>query len=244
MNDLQQETGVAIESGEYYREALRWYSVKYHSPIGERALLVIIAIAAFIITFMTIISLFMLLPIVETKAMIVRVPQSLDRVARVQPLMKNPRDDANQAVMDWFVKNFVEVRESYDIDRQERFNVRVWVLSSPKVYSEYAGFYKGDQSPTQRYERHTKRLVNVKNIKVLETLSQGHIDNSPAETIDVNAKVEFEASEMSSREERKSAWVADITFRFSKIHVDQITGELTPMEFKVTRYESKQLGLE
>lgn len=233
-----------MESGEYYREALRWYSIKYHSPIAERALLIIITLGAGIVTLMTIISLFMVLPLVETKTMIVRVPQSLDRVARVQQLMTDPRGNPNQAVMEWFVSNFVEVRESYDIDKQERYNVRVWVLSAPQVYAQYSNYYKGPDSPTRRYERHTKRQIDVRNVTVKNVESQGRIDGSPAETVDIKAVVQFEALELSSREERKSAWVADIAFRFSKIHVDQITGELTPMEFKVTGYESKQLGLE
>lgn len=244
MKKQQQDIGLAVESGEYYRDALRWYSTLYHSPIGERALLIIVAVMAAIVTFMTVVSLFMLLPIVETKAMIVRVPQSLDRVAKVQPLMEKPRDDPNKAVMNWFVENFVNVRESYDIDKQERYNVRVWVLSSPKVYSEYSSLYKSNESPTRLYERHTKRTIEVNGIRINNISSEGHVDDSPAETISVNSTVQFTATESNSREDRKSLWSADITFRYSKIHVNQETGELTPMEFKVTSYTSKQLGLE
>jgi len=244
VSEQQQEASVLVESGEYYREAMRWYSTKYHSPIAERALLIIITVGAAVVTLMTIISLFMVLPLVDTKTMIVRVPQSLDRVARVQQLMTDPRGNPNHAVMEWFVSNFVEVRESYDIDKQERYNVRVWALSSQPVYAQYSAYYKGAESPTRRFERHTKRSVSVRDITVKEVESLGRIDGSPAETVDVKATVQFEATELSSREERKSAWVADIAFRFSKIHVDQITGEMTPMEFKVTGYESKQLGLE
>lgn len=242
--EAAKETSVAVESGEYYREALRWYSVLYHNPISQRAILIIIACAAGLITTMTVLSLFIALPMVETVSMIVKVPQSLDRVARYQPLLENPRQDPNQAIMNWFVGNFIEVRESYDIDKQERMHRRVWVLSADNVYKDYFNLYKSEASPTLLYERHTKRTVKVDSIRVVEETLLGKLDDSPAETVDVRANVKFIATEASSSAERKTAWTSDITFRYSKIHVDQITGEITPMQFKVTGYESKQLGLE
>lgn len=239
-----QEVKQSVESGEYYRDALKWYGTKYHAPISQRALLIIITSIAVAIIMMSLTGLFVLLPLVETKPMIVRVPESLEKVARVVQLTDNPHEDANKVVMEWFIKNFIDVREEYDIDKQQTYFRRVYVLSSPKVYSDYVALYKSSASPTIKYERHTKRVVDVKDIDMYDVNVVESATGSRAEVVDVKARVSFSAVEQTPAENLKTEWQADIAFRFSKIHVDQVTGKITPMEFKVTGYESKQLGLE
>lgn len=244
MNDAQKEVSQSVESSEYYRDALRWYGTKYHTPISQRAILIIISSIAFVIILMSLTGLFILLPLTETKPMIVRVPESLSKVASVHQLTENPHQDANEVVMEWFIRNFMQVREEYDIDRQQTFFRRVYVLSGPKVYSDYVSLFKSASSPTIRYERHTKRKVEVRGIDVVNVRIEERATGSRPEVVNVDARVEYLATEETPTENRKSVWAADITFRFSKIHVDQVTGSITPMEFKVTGYESKQLGLE
>lgn len=244
MSDSKHDVTESIESGEYYRDALRWYGTMYHSPISQRALLIIITTIALIITVMAMIGLFIMMPLSETKTMIVRVPESLNKVARVEQMTENPSQDPNQIVMNWFVGDFVQAREEYDIDKQQSFFKRVYVLSSPGVYDDYVSLFKSAQSPTVRYERHTKRSVKVMDVQVGDIEVVESATGSAAEVIDVTAKVKFNATEITPTDERNSIWLADIAFRFSKIHVDQVTGGITPMEFKVTGYESKQLGLE
>lgn len=244
MSDTHQDISQSVESGEYYRDALRWYGTMYHSPISERALLVIITLIAVIIIFMATVGVFMLMPLVETKTMIVRIPDSLDRVARVEQMTSNHQQDPNVTVMNWFIKDFIRVRESYDINKQQSYFMRMYVLSAPRVYSDYENLYKGAASPTVRYERHTSRKIDINSIRILDIDTVEAATGSAAEVVDVKAQVRYTASEIMPSEERNSAWLADISFRFSKIHVDQVTGSITPMEFKVTGYESKQLGLE
>lgn len=244
MNESQQDVNQTVQSGEYYRDAMRWYGTVYHSPISERSMLIIISSLAVTIIMMSLIGLFMLLPLTETKPMIVRVPESLEKVASVEQLTDNPNIDPNQVVMEWFIKNFIQVREEYNINKQQTYFRRVFVLSTPKVYNDYVALYKSAASPTVRYERHTKRSVELRDINVLDVREVERATGSRAEVVDVKAQVQFVATEQTPSEDRKSVWNADITFRFSKIHVDQVTGDITPMEFKVTGYESKQLGLE
>lgn len=244
MSESRQDINQSVESGEYYRDAMSWYETMYHGPISQRAMLIIITSFAVAIILMSLTGLFILLPLRETKSMIVRVPESLERVATVHQLIDNPTQDANEVVMDWLIRDFVEKRESYNIDKQKQYFLRVRALSSGKVYEQYMTLYKSNNSPTLRYERHTKRIidirdVDIKDINVVESAS----GNSP-EVIDVDAYVEFQATEEAPAEDRKSLWGADITFRFSKIHVDQVSGDITEMKFTVTDYKSKQLGLE
>lgn len=244
MSESSEDNSHSIESGEYYRDAIKWYGTMYHSPIGERALLIIITVIAGIITFMAMICLFMLMPLAESKPVVIRIPDSLDKIVHVQPMMAHSTEDPNEAVMRWFVSNFIEVREGYDIEKQEMLHKRVWVLSAPQVYREYVKLYKGPQSPTIKYERHTKRNISVRNVQITNVdVIEPASGESPGVS-DIRATVEFVATENTSNGNRKSVWDADITFRFSEIHVNQATGKITAMEFKVTGYESKQTGLE
>lgn len=245
MSDSTQDVNQRIQSGEYYRDAMRWYSTMYHSPIAERAMLIIVSGMAVVIILMALIGVFLLLPVTETKTMVVRVPDAMDKVARVERLSENLSDDPNAAVMDWFVKSFVQVREGYDVEKQQSYFKRVYAMSSPAVYNAYVGLYKDmARSPTARYERHTKRLVDVGGVDISDVDVVQSGTGSSGEVVDVKATVKFTASERSETDTRNSVWLADISFRFTKIHVDQVTGQITPMEFKVTAYESKQLGLE
>lgn len=244
MSDSKHDVTESIESGEYYRDAMRWYGTMYHSPISQRALLIIITVIALLITLMAVIGVFVMLPLSETKTMIVRVPESLSKVARVEQMTENPAQDPNQIVMNWFVSDFIKAREEYDIDKQQSYFKRVYVLSSPGVYDDYVTLFKSSQSPTVRYERHTTREVEMNNIRVESVNVVESATGSAAEVVDVTAKVKYTATETTPTDDRNSIWLADIAFRFSKIHVDQVTGDITPMEFKVTGYESKQLGLE
>lgn len=244
MNEIKQDVAQSVESGEYYRDALRWYGTLYHAPISHRALLIIITGIALLITFLAMIGLFMLTPLKETKPMIVRVSDSLDRVARVEALMEGPLDDADAAVMQWFIRDFIKARESYDVDKQQTMFIRVRELSVPQVLHDYFALYRSTMSPTIRYERHTKRMIKVRDVAIRDVVEIEEASGSTPAVTNVKAQVRFVATEQTPTEDRNSIWLADIAFRFSKIHVDQLTGAITPMEFKVTGYESKQLGLE
>jgi type IV secretory pathway component VirB8 len=243
VSDSHQDVKQSVESGEYYRDAMKWYSTVYHAPISQRALLIIITSMAVAIIMMSMTGLFILLPIKETKPMIVRVPDSLARVAQVVPLTNSPQEDPNVAVMRWFMEDYVTSRESYDINRQQFYMNRVARLSAAEVTRAYAAVFRSSKSPTNRYESHTKRIIDISKIRIEDVDVVESATGSRPEVISVEAYVEFQATEAAPTEERKSMWGADISFRFTKIHVDQVSGEITGMKFVVTDYESKQLGL-
>ena len=223
----QEDLAKSIESGEYYRTAVHWYSTIYHAPIGERAILIVITGLTVLTIFMVFLSVFSLWPLADVRPVISYVPQTDDKIARVIPLMDSPRDDPNVALRTWFLIDYIRNRESYDVNKQESFNKRTWALSSEQVYSVYAEYYRSMQSPTIRYERHTKRIIDVRTVQ----LHDSH-----------HATIEFVAVEDAPGEDRKSYWQADIHFDYKPIEVNQYTGTVTPMAFKVTEYQSKQTG--
>lgn len=227
MSEQTEEHRRLLESGEYYRDAVQWYSALYHSPIAERALLFVITTLSVAITMITLLAFFSLLPLKETQSIMVPVPDSMDRIAIMRPLVSSPKEDPNRAVLFWLLEDFVEVREAYDIDELDPFYQRVCAQGNNAICQEYINLYRGAESPTRKYERHTQREIRVRQVRI---------------TGENTARVEFMAIETNDVEEVRSTWYADITFRFSEIEVDQDTGEITPMTFTVTDYESKQTG--
>lgn len=217
-----------IESGQYFKDALSWYALTCEFPIGERAFLIVVTTLSSLITFAAVLSFFLILPMTEVQTMVLKLSRSFDVVASVKPLVTRPDEDPNHAVLRWSLRNFVEAREGYNIDRQDSFHLRVYHIAEAQVYKDYVDLYSGPNNPTAIYERHTNREIKVKRVRMID---------------ETNGVVEFEATEDNkSKDPVKSLWVADISFRFTEIEVDQITGEITPMTFKVTSYKSKQTG--
>ena len=98
------------------------------APIGERAFLLVITAFSAVITFASVLSFFFFLPITDVQSMVIRMDRSFDKVARVRPLVQQPSDDPNRAVLRWSLHNFVEAREAYDIDRQDMLHKRVYAI--------------------------------------------------------------------------------------------------------------------
>lgn len=241
--DTLVEVKQSVESGEYFREARKWYDHLYHAPISHRSILILITGLAVAIIFMSLMSLFIFLPVRENAPMVVRMSDSIQKMSRVEPLVQSYREDVDLAVMKWFIRDYISVYEGYDINRQQFFFRRVYALSAPEVYRAYVNFYKSAGSPTFKYERHTKRTTRVENIRFLsEDIIEDRSGNQ-GEIVEVKAKVTFVGVEEAQTEILEKAFEADVVFRYQKLFVDQQSGVITPMEFIVTDYKSKQLGL-
>ncbi len=216
-----------LESGAYYDEALKWYSLQYHHPISQRAILIVVTVLCVIITLSALISFFTLLPLREIRPMVVFTEDSLERVASVQPMMDSGFGDPNEAILEWLLADYVNAYEAYDYERQQIFLRRVHAQSERGVYAGLAQQYRTTASPTVKYERHTRRNISVRSVSIKD---------------ENRATVRFTATEEGQGGSNSTEWVADIAFRFTGIEVNQRTGAITPMTFQVTNYQSKKSG--
>ncbi|MGB1540020.1 MAG: VirB8/TrbF family protein, partial [Rickettsiales bacterium] len=185
---------------------------------------------AVVITFFSLFSLFALLPVQEVRPLVIEVENAMDKVGRVETLINTPDEDPNIALIRWHLKDYVKARESYDIKYQEQWNRRVWAQSEGATYKAYKDYHLGREGPRWRFEGHTRREVKVAGVRILG-----------ADRAQVDFLVTIRSDKANS-EVRKSIWRADIAFRFTEIKVDQISGEVSPMEFKVTDYKSEKIG--
>lgn len=215
----------AIREDRYFSDARRWYDVIYHGPLMERCLLAVISLLAFANTAMAVLALVALFPL----APVVPFTITSKNVFRDLPLIRHlavSGEDANVALMRYFAANYVIRRESYNVDALGRDYNNTRQHSSDTVFSSYQQVMdpQNPASPVARYERHT-----VRDVAVL------HTELNTAAT-PFTARVEFLAVERRGKEERRSRWTSDLTFRYSNIVLDQATSKVTPMQFEVTGY--------
>jgi type IV secretory pathway component VirB8 len=217
-----------IRSGEYFREAHNWYSGLAHDPMTERYFYIFITIIAVIIFFISFISIQMLYPLKSTAPFIVRSMDMMEDLPRIRPLARKG-EDPNAAVVRFLLRHYVSLREEYDVKLVDRNDLGVRGHSSPEVYAEYERYIdpKNPESPVTLYQRHAVRDVQVLEIRGL-SLRTGE------------AEVVFRAT-VDNKPDQTSQWIANISFTYKNIALDEVTGKPAPLQFIVTRYRTKRL---
>lgn len=229
----QKEINALIESGAYFDEVRRWYNVKYHSPISERVFFIVITTMTAIVTLLAVRSFTAIFPIAPLEPVIYFVPDIENKVARLTELSE-ATDDPNAVIQKFLITEYVKDREGYSGERLER-NVRaIHQSSSPEEYQRYRSWLdpSNPNSPITLYERHTERDVDVRNVTI--RIGKG----AEADGFGMyQAIVPFVATVRRGGNDQLSHWKAEVTFRYKKLVVDQTTGHVTPMEYRVVGYK-------
>lgn len=220
-----------IESGEYYKEAMRWYAHIYHSPMPDRCLYMVIVMFCAFISLVNI-SSYMdlsddLVPIVP----FVYENQNVDKYIPRMMRLASPGEGTQLALSRFLVKDYVRAREEYDPTQPYMVNDgRIRALSDRKTQVAYRRQMdlNNPNSPIILYQKHTKRVIEV-----LEP--QFIFDKSTQKAI-----IPFYVTLQGQVNKKKTLWTADITFLYKDIIVDNKTGKVTPMEFLVTEYKVQQ----
>lgn len=242
MIDAEEKQVVAdlVKSGEYFREASEWYDSKYHAPMAERSLMILITLVSVGIIFFATRAVIGLLPLSEVEYISFLQPDAAEKIPAVINLTTSFKA-TDRALMSYHVQDYVYHRERYNIQNVEKQYLRVKALSSPQVFEEYTRYIdpRNPESPIARYERHTRRTIAINAIAFSD--STGRLEDDPQYTPD-RAAVNFTAT-MTSLDGavKRETWQADVSFTYEKIVVDQETYEVTPMKFMITGYKVRQL---
>ncbi len=211
------DTGHKATGGTYFQAGREWYSAVYHYPIAGRSLygvLAVLSVATLAISFMVVSSVF---PISRQKEIVVFTDDVFGDVSHADKLAK-PGDDLNNAIARYIIPVYVMAREYYEYNikkLEESFSI-IRQQSSNEVFAQYQKIMdpQNRASPLTRYGKNIKREIKIGRYSVDTSVSP------------YTAKVEFSASVNDGRRIHKNNYIADITFRFSKIQVDQITGDV------------------
>lgn len=221
-----------IRSGQYYKEAIEWYSDIYFSPIAERCLVTMIMIFSFVVTMVSISSYLHLQenlrPVVP---FVYQNPDIMEYIPRIKHL-RSPGESTKHGISKYLIIEYVKTHESYDpkLPYSANYN-RIKANSAESVFQKYRSGVdlRNPKSPFVIYQKHTTRVIEVQDAKLF-------LENEPYKAI-VNF---LEILETQGRKPKKRMWTAEVEFKYKDVSVDQDTGKVSPMKFLVTGYKATQ----
>lgn len=221
------EIAEKVRTGEYFREARKMYDLTIHDPMAERYMYVFITAIALLILLVALGAAQGLYPLKSEVPLIFDTHDPVEDIPHIRGLLFSKSDDPSEALLRFFVKHHVEVREEYNIATFDRNVNSVKSESTEEVFREYQAQIdpRNPDSPITVYQRHSKRKINI----------------ISARRLSESMEVLFEAVVESRVDVKKTYWRANIAFKYSGVELDEKTGKVKPVIFIVTKYHSKRL---
>lgn len=215
-----------IRSGAYFKEAISWYSLIYHRPIAERCYFIVVIVLAAFTTLISVIAAVDLMPLKPAIPFVMYSRDVFTDLPRIQSTGKEEKDP-NISVAKYLAKNYVTLREEYNLKVIERDIHFVENSSTPEIYLSYRQQLdpQNPSSPIVRYERHSTRSIAIKSVTLRP---DGEFSG---------ADVKFAATVTGPQGTETTIWTARLTFNYTPLEIDQNTAKVTPMKFTVTGYE-------
>lgn len=218
-----------IRSGEFFRESRRMYDFDVHDSMTERYFYLLITGLASLILLIAIVGANGLYPLQRAVPFIVSTDNIAEEIPVIRSLLSYKGEDVDDALLRFILKNYVTLRESYDIDTFDRNLNGVKSQSEEAVFNEFQRQVdpRNSESPITMYQRHSTRRIDV--------LSSRWLNSEPP-----IMEVIYESTVEGRGEAKKSRWQANIAFNYSGIALDG-KGEVKPVTFMVTGYKTKRL---
>jgi type IV secretory pathway component VirB8 len=232
----------AIEDRSYFKESRKFYSVLYMSILPERYLYIVLTFIASITAFMALYALFMLLPVKPTQPILFPMQNVLKDIPLVKELRISPYQPVNEALQDYFLKEYVKKREDYSFETIQSTFRFLRRYSDDEVMGIYRRYIdpSSPRSPINRYEKKATRDTKIEQV-VIRRADGIEEEDWDAERTYI-ATINFEANVINPLNIEVSHWQAQITFDYVPLKMtqpdDPEKGKLKvePMAFKVTDY--------
>jgi type IV secretion system protein VirB8 len=219
-----------VRSGEYFREAQAMYDVTVNDPMAERYFYIALTIVALITALAAFYAAQALYPLSRSTPFIYKANDPVEEVPHIRSLKEYQGQAPDEAVLHFMIANFVRLYEEYSIKTLDRSLSGIQSQASDKVFAAYQVLMNPNNpdSPVMRYQRHSIRTIQVVSVKNVE----GTKDQCEAI---------FDAVEQGREEAKKTRFVANITFRYSGIQLDEGKNTIKPIEFQVTEYHTRRI---
>ena len=219
-----------VRSGEYFREARAMYDVGVHDTMAERYFYMLvtgIALFTFLIALLAANSLY---PLSRAVPFTYAINDTVEDVPRLIALRSDSNQTASEAVLFFLAKNFVQLREQYSINTLERNASGLRSQSSDQVFADYQHLMDTStpDSPVTLYQRHSVRNINVLSVAMVPGKNDA-------------VTVEYEASVENANGSKKTRYKAELTFNYSGVELDEKTGKVKPLQFKVLQYRTQPI---
>ncbi len=208
----------SVASDEYFSKSKQWFDEVYHRPIAERTFFVMLMLLSVLTIFFSTITYFSMQPLSRTIPYTIYSDDIASEIPLIKKLRKTPGEDINLAIGRFLVSNYVKERESYryDVVRLEWQMNRVQQVSGKAERNRYSQWMnaKNPASPFNKYGQNGIREVSIYDIKLDAFSYPGR------------ATVYFTTDVTNNKTKQRNNWVANMTFRFPQLTVNQESNEV------------------
>lgn len=229
MNDqeLHHSLKEYVESGNYFKDAVKWYESKYLYPFSQRSFVLTLALVVLIL--LTGVSLYInsLFPLTLQVKYSIQANVAENKAARITRA-DQIREEALASVTDIMIRNYIHKRESYIFSD---LKLQFTYIKNNSTRIMFRRFYNNmsidnPSSPVLRFRKAGRREITI-----LDT-------NYPERS---KAQVRFASVGINENGEliENIVWLATIGYEIDKIDPNLPPG--TRYNFTVTSYEAKLL---
>jgi type IV secretory pathway component VirB8 len=235
----EQDSSLDIEDGSYFREARKWYSVKYIALISERVIYIIITLLSFIVLIVSIIAIYRLMPLKPSVPFTYISKNGVETVSHIELLEREWGEPSDVSLRRYFCQEYVERREGYNINQLNTNVLYVYNHSDDFTAREYRDYMdkSNPRSPIVLFQARIERKVAVSDVTVMLKEENKY-----------ECEVSFSAIIANDTGYEETFYRAKLQFDYTNVAYeytdeDAIAGKplkVTPMTFKVTEYSVKQ----
>jgi type IV secretory pathway component VirB8 len=234
---VYEEITAMVRSGQYFKDAVDWYALKFIQPVTHRSFFILVTIVSVITSVASLSILTSILPVVEVLPLIRPNKAMADYRFELKKIGKEG-EDPNISVIKYLSSKYIQLREDYDFAQLSVDLDYVKRLSTEEEYKRYVDLMKPDRAESLilKYRNHTRRVIEVREVVLLPRSPESRL---PPNQHRIAAY--FLAKEKGPVAGEDTLWKASLDVRFSDVVFYKDTEKFAPMDFIVTRYEVQQV---
>ncbi|GDX36496.1 hypothetical protein LBMAG18_10070 [Alphaproteobacteria bacterium] len=178
-----------ISQGNYFKDAIDWYILRYVSPICDRTILFIGALISCIVCYIVVGIIKMSFPLVIRDPIIIKAKDQAKYIPKLIPLkpkssMENFDPDIkniDEAIAKYLIKSYTIDREEFNFSKAmiEDINIkfaRIKNNSSSSEFRNFQNFYSEEnpQSPIQNFGKNVYKTIEIVDIRFIRESSKNY----------------------------------------------------------------------
>lgn len=231
MDEISKSVAHNISTGQYYRDARKWYAHKYLYPIAERSLLMMVALCTLVIALIVLYNFNGVFPLKKEVPFIVKVEDSIDYYSVIKPLAKES-EDTQKMITEYLISDYVITYEAYNFRHLAKQEQHIKASSSKQVFKAFASLMSTDnpESPILVYQKSSTKAIKVLSVSLVED-EQGSN----------RASVLFEATIDDRLKRTKTTLQQQADLAFTISNITDIVANKEPLEFIITDYQVRPI---
>ncbi len=218
----------SIRSGDYYNQARKWYFVLFSNPIAERSFYLVTFLIAMVTLAISVMAVLYILPLSSIYPFFVKNDRINTKVPQIIKLRQNTRESQDFALMRFFVRSYVQYRESYSQDTFDLSDKFVANYSDEATLQSYRQLMDVANPASPRLlfsDPWIQRVVAITNVQM-------NLESQPYQAL-----VRFDVSVRGNNTGEVIPYTADVRFYYSPL---QAVEELDSTGKKVSRFKQPE----